>query len=85
MAALEGYGFACHRPFFRLGVPTFIGYSNDIGSVGSDDIFGYMVEIDDAQCCGVTMFIPFEKYARSSWAFNEKYLKTSWAKAVWIE
>ena len=44
-----------------------------------------MVEIDDAQCCGVTMFIPFEKYARSSWAFNEKYLKTSWAKAVWIE
>lgn len=43
------------------------------------------VTIDDAQCCGMSMFIPFEKYASSSWAFNDEYLKTSWAKAVWIE
>lgn len=38
--------------------------------------------IDDNQCCGVTMFIPFEKYGSS---FNEDYLNTSWAKAVWVE
>ena len=43
------------------------------------------VTIDDAQCCGISMFIPFEKYAFNSWAFNDEYLKTSWAKAVWIE
>jgi hypothetical protein len=43
------------------------------------------VSIDDAQCCGVTMHIPFEKYNANSWAFNEKYLETSWAKAVWRE
>ena len=43
------------------------------------------VTIDDAQCCGMSMFIPFEKYAYNSWAFNDNYLKTSWAKAVWIE
>lgn len=43
------------------------------------------VTIDDAQCCGVTMHIPFEKYNANSWDFNEKYLKTSWAKAVWEE
>lgn len=43
------------------------------------------VTIDDAQCCGMSMFIPFEKYAFNSWAFNDEYLKTSWAKAVWIE
>ena len=43
------------------------------------------VTIDDAQCCGISMFIPFEKYASNSWAFNDEYLKTSWAKAVWIE
>lgn len=43
------------------------------------------VTIDDAQCCGMSMFIPFEKYVYNSWAFNDEYLKTSWAKAVWIE
>lgn len=43
------------------------------------------VSIDDTQCCGVTMHIPFEKYNANSWAFNEKYLETSWAKAVWEE
>ena len=41
------------------------------------------ISIDDAQCCGVTMFIPFEKYGSRS--FNEDYLNTSWAKAVWKE
>lgn len=39
-------------------------------------------EIDDAQCCGVSMFIPFTKYASKS--FNADYYKTSWAKAVWL-
>ena len=43
------------------------------------------IAIDDAQCCGMAMFIPFEKYTYSYESFNEKYLKTSWAKAVWIE
>lgn len=43
------------------------------------------ITIDDAQCCGMAMFIPFEKYTYSYESFNEKYLKTSWAKAVWIE
>ncbi len=41
--------------------------------------------IDVAQCCGTSMFIPFEKYAYNYWAFNEAYLNTSWAKAVWVE
>ena len=41
------------------------------------------ISIDDTQCCGVTMFIPFEKYGSIS--FNEDYLNTSWAKAVWKE
>ena len=44
-----------------------------------------IIAIDDAQCCGMAMFIPFEKYTYSYESFNEKYLKTSWAKAVWIE
>lgn len=39
------------------------------------------IDIDDAQCCGVSMFIPFEKYASTS--FNTDYYTTSWAKAVW--
>lgn len=39
--------------------------------------------IDDKQCCGVTMFIPFEKYTYKS--FNDDYLATSWAQAVWME
>lgn len=43
------------------------------------------VTINDEQCCGMSMFIPFEKYAYNSWAFNDSYLETSWAKAVWIE
>lgn len=43
------------------------------------------VSIDAAQCCGITMHIPFEKYNANSRAFNEQYLKTSWAKAVWGE
>ena len=41
--------------------------------------------IDAAQCCGTSMFIPFEKYTSGFWAFNEAYLKTSWAKDVWME
>ena len=41
------------------------------------------LDIDDAQCCGVSMFIPFEKYASTS--FNTDYYTTSWAKDVWIE
>ena len=44
-----------------------------------------IIAIDDAQCCGMAMFIPFEKYTYSYESFNEKYLKTSWAKVVWIE
>lgn len=44
-----------------------------------------IIAIDDAQCCGMAMFIPFEKYTYSYESFNEKYLKTSWAQAVWIE
>ena len=44
-----------------------------------------IIAIDDAQCCGMAMFIPFEKYTYSYESFNEKYLRTSWAKAVWIE
>ena len=43
------------------------------------------IAIDDAQCCGMSMFIPFEKYTYRYESFNEKYLITSWAKAVWIE
>ena len=43
------------------------------------------IAIDDAQCCGMSMFIPFEKYTYSYESFNEKYLKTSWAQAVWIQ
>ena len=39
------------------------------------------LDIDDAQCCGVSMFIPFDKYASTS--FNTDYYTTSWAKAVW--
>jgi hypothetical protein len=45
----------------------------------------YKVPIEDTQCCGITMHIPFEKYNANSRAFNEKYLNTSWAKAVWGE
>jgi hypothetical protein len=41
------------------------------------------ISIDDAQCCGVSMFIPFEKYGSRS--FNEDYLNTSWAQDVWME
>ena len=40
-------------------------------------------KIDAAQCCGVSMYIPFEKYAFCS--FRDAYLNTSWAKAVWIK
>lgn len=41
------------------------------------------MQIDDAQCCGVSMFIPFAKY--NSTSFNTDYYTTSWAKAVWKE
>lgn len=40
-------------------------------------------EIDAAQCCGVSMFIPFDKYGSHS--FKDAYWDTSWAKAVWIK
>lgn len=40
-------------------------------------------EIDAAQCCGVSMFIPFDKYG--SYSFKDAYWDTSWAKAVWIK
>lgn len=45
---------------------------------------GELYPIDETQCCGVTMFIPFDKYS-SDHSYNDDYLKTSWAKAVWLE
>ena len=48
------------------------------------------VSVDDAQCCGVSMFIPFEKYSSRTFestfkSFNEAYSQTSWAKDVWMD
>lgn len=47
--------------------------------------YSKIMPIDNAQCCGITMHIPFEKYDANLKAFNEQYLETSWAKAVWGE
>lgn len=39
--------------------------------------------IDETQCCGVSMFLPLDKYNSRSSSFNTSYLQTDWAKAVW--
>ena len=41
--------------------------------------------IDKEQCCGVSMFVPLDKYAGSSNRFDEEYLDTEWAQDVWVE
>lgn len=39
--------------------------------------------IDASQCCGVTMFVPLEKYEGNSRRFNETYLEMEWGRKVW--
>lgn len=41
--------------------------------------------IDDSQCCGVSMFVPFAKYDTSSRQYSNTYFDTQWAKDVWVE
>ena len=41
--------------------------------------------IDAEQCCGVSMFVPLEKYADHPYQFNMTYLDCDWAQAVWID
>jgi hypothetical protein len=42
----------------------------------------YQIE-DPSQCCGVSMFIPLNKYATNSARFNDTYLDMEWGKDVW--
>lgn len=42
-------------------------------------------EIDAEQCCGVTMFVPLDKYEGNRYDFNTTYLDTAWGKLMWGE
>jgi len=39
--------------------------------------------IDEEQCCGMSMFVPMEKYDSSIPNFREDYYSSSWAQDVW--
>lgn len=41
------------------------------------------IVVNDSQCCGMSMFIPFDVYTNDGYQYNADYMKTEWAQDVW--